>query len=87
MIRRTRNTPATDGQLPLPFVAQAPKQQSIAPITVRIPDAVRMTGIGRSKMYELIASGDIETVKIGRCTLIPVASLYALVDRGRSSRL
>jgi hypothetical protein len=27
----------------------------------------------------LIASGDIETVKVGRCTLIPMASLRALV--------
>jgi excisionase family DNA binding protein len=52
-----------------------------APLTVRIPAAVRMTGIGRSKLYELIASGDIEIVKIGASTLIPVASLQALIER------
>jgi len=51
------------------------------PLTVRIPAAVRMTGIGRSKLYELIASGDIEIVKIGSATLIPVASLQALIAR------
>jgi excisionase family DNA binding protein len=51
------------------------------PLTVRIPAAVRMTGIGRSKLYELIASGDIEIVKIGSSTLIPVAGLQALIDR------
>ena len=45
------------------------------PITVRIKDACRMTGIGRSKLYLLIAEGEIETIKVGSMTLIPVASL------------
>lgn len=48
---------------------------SPAPITVRIKDACRMTGIGRSKLYLLIAEGEIETIKVGSMTLIPVASL------------
>jgi predicted DNA-binding transcriptional regulator AlpA len=34
------------------------------PITVRIPEACRLTGIGRSKLYELIAAGQIEIVKV-----------------------
>ena len=34
-----------------------------------------MTGIGRSKLYLLIAEGEIETIKVGSMTLIPVASL------------
>ena len=53
-------------------------------ITVRIPDACRMTGIGRSKLYELIAAGEVEIVKIGAMTLIPVDSLRALVSNRRS---
>ncbi|MFZ2997673.1 helix-turn-helix domain-containing protein [Sphingobium sp.] len=53
------------------------------PLTVRIPAAVRMTGIGRSKLYELIQSGDIDIVKIGASTLIPVDSLRKLIDRHR----
>ena len=32
----------------------------IEPISVRIPEAVRMTGLSKSKIYQLIASGDIE---------------------------
>ncbi|HJP68173.1 MAG TPA: helix-turn-helix domain-containing protein [Sphingomicrobium sp.] len=47
-------------------------------ITVRIKDACRMTGIGRSKLYELIAAGEIEIVKVGAMTLIPVDSLRQL---------
>jgi hypothetical protein len=42
---------------------------------------VRITGIGRSKLYELIASGDPETIKIGRCTLVTVDALKALLAK------
>lgn len=52
------------------------------PLTVRIPEALRLTGIGRSKLYELIKSGDVETVKIGTATLVRMASLRQLVERG-----
>ena len=52
---------------------------SPAPITVRIKDACRMTGIGRSKLYLLIAEGAIETIKVGSMTLVPVASLEAFL--------
>jgi len=40
-----------------------------------------MTGIGRSKFYELIAAGDIETIKVGTIRLVPVASLIAFLQR------
>jgi len=51
------------------------------PITVRVREACRMTGIGRSKFYELIAAGDIETIKVGTIRLVPVASLIAFLQR------
>lgn len=49
------------------------------PLAVRIPEAIRLTGIGRTKLYALMASGEVATVKIGRSTLIPLASLEALL--------
>ena len=52
----------------------------IEPLAVRIPEACRMIGIGRSKLYELIADGTIEIVKIGSVTVIPVSQLKALVE-------
>ena len=58
-------------------------QQSVEPICVRVNDAARMIGIGRTKLYELIASGEINTVKIGKATRITTASLHALVNRQR----
>ncbi|QNA82955.1 helix-turn-helix domain-containing protein [Sphingomonas sp. So64.6b] len=55
-------------------------------ITVRIRDACRITGIGRSKLYELIASGDVETIKVGAITLIPVDSLREFLAGLRQGR-
>ena len=54
--------------------------QIIEPLAVRIPEACRMIGIGRSKLYELIADGTIEIVKIGSVTVIPISQLKTLVD-------
>ncbi len=52
-------------------------------LTVRIADATKMLGIGRSKLYELIGAGEVETIKLGTATLILVESIHALVQRKR----
>ena len=56
-------------------------QQSVEPICVRVNDAARMIGVGRTKLYELISSGELETVKIGKATRVTIASLRDLVRR------
>lgn len=53
----------------------------IEPLTVRIPTAVELTGLSRSRIYELIVSGDLEVVKVGRSTLVLYESLKALISR------
>lgn len=52
----------------------------LTPITVRVREACRLTGIGRSKLYELIADGELEIVKVGAITLVPVASLIRFLQ-------
>ena len=49
------------------------------PITVRIPEACRLTGLSRSRLYELMKSRDIEFVKVGCSTLILVESLRSFI--------
>jgi excisionase family DNA binding protein len=49
------------------------------PISVKIPEAVRLTGLSRSRIYELMRSGDIEFAKVGSSTLILVESLRRFV--------
>ena len=51
------------------------------PITVRVREACRLTGIGRSKLYELIGGGQIQVIKVGAITLIPVDSLTSFLER------
>jgi len=53
----------------------------LEPLTVRIPVAVQLTGIGRSKLYELIAAGELETVRVGASRLVTVASLRQFIRR------
>lgn len=55
-----------------------PQAAAMEPLTVRIATAVQITGLSRSRIYELIQSGDLETVKVGRSTLILFKSLKAL---------
>lgn len=53
------------------------------PIAVRVTQAAAMLGIGRSTLYLCIAAGEIETIKIGSATLIPLASLNEFVSGRR----
>jgi len=53
------------------------------PITVRVREACRLTGIGRSKLYELIAAGEIDIIKVGTITLVPVAGLKRFLQKRR----
>lgn len=66
-----------------PMTANEPKRPAVAPITMRIPDACHFTGLGRSTLYLLIASGEIEVVKVGAATLVTTESLRSLIERRR----
>ena len=55
------------------------------PICVRVNDAARMIGVGRTKLYELIAAGEVETVKFGKSTRITTSSLHDLIRRQRGA--
>lgn len=53
------------------------------PISMRVKDACRFTGISRSTLYLLIASGDIEIIKLGASTLVVTESLRRFVNEKR----
>lgn len=52
-------------------------------VCVRIDRAMRMLDIGKTKLYELIGAGELETIHIGRRTLVLQTSIDALVQRLR----
>ena len=55
---------------------------SVRPLAVRVPEACRLTGIGRSKLH----SGEISIVKIGAMTLISMAELERFLAAHGGSR-
>ncbi len=63
-------------------VTPAPPASSLTPLTVTVATALRLTGLGRTKLYELIAERRVETVKVGRRRLVSVASIERLLTAG-----
>jgi len=49
-------------------------------VTCTIAEACQAVGLGRSKIYELIAEGRLRTMTIGRRRLVDVESLLTLVS-------
>jgi excisionase family DNA binding protein len=49
------------------------------PVTITIPDALRLSGLGRTKLYELLTKGEIQSVRVGSRRLIVFATLKALL--------
>lgn len=45
-----------------------------------VDEAIEATTVGRSKLYELMASGELESVQVGRRRLIPADALRRFMD-------
>ncbi|MAM38695.1 MAG: excisionase [Erythrobacter sp.] len=63
--------------------ASQKRQTEVEPITMRVPEACRYLGIGRSTLYVLIGRGEIEVIKLGSSTLVLTESLRSIVDKRR----
>lgn len=53
---------------------------SMEPLSYTVQSACLVSGVGRTRMYELIASGTIRAMKAGRRTLICAESLRSFVE-------
>lgn len=52
-------------------------------LLLTVTEAAQRLGIGRSLMYELLASAQVESIHVGRLRRIPADALAAYVDRQR----
>ena len=57
------------------------ESQRLAPLAIREPEAIRITGLGRSKFLEEVYRGNIPSVKVGRARLYPVRGLETWLQR------
>lgn len=60
----------TTTDAPIPFAER---------VTCTVADACKATGLGRTKLYELIGAGQLATTTIGRRRLVLVRSLRQLL--------
>lgn len=51
------------------------------PLLLKVPDAAAMLGVGRSTLYELIQTGDLVAVRIGRSVRIPARAIREYAER------
>lgn len=49
-------------------------------LAVSVNEAARILGVGRTSLYSMIADGKVEARKLGRRTVITMASLRRLID-------
>ena len=70
-----------------PMAEDVPSRTPEIPIRLlTIREAARVLGVGRTTVYELIASDELEVVHIGRSARIPTAAIDNFIDRLRSRR-
>lgn len=50
-------------------------------------EAASALGIGRSKLYELLSSGQLVSVRIGACRRVPADALRAFLDSLREATI
>ena len=56
---------------------------NIEPEWLSVKDLMTLTGLGRTKCYELVASGELEAIKVGRAVRVSRASYIAWTRRQR----
>ena len=62
-------------------VSQLPSSHLKYRLTCTVREACSATGIGKTKMHELISGGAVESAKVGRRRLVKVPSLLRLVGQ------
>lgn len=62
------------------------ERTNMDPIATSINGAAKALSLGRTSIYALIKEGRLETVKVGRRTLVKTASVRALIGEGTPGR-
>jgi excisionase family DNA binding protein len=66
--------------------AQQPDQAGLLPRVLLTPaEAAQALGISRSKLYELLRAGTLESVRIDRLRRVPIQALHEFVERLREA--
>jgi excisionase family DNA binding protein len=72
----TRNAEAVDAPIYRVLI-----DQPAEPLTLSVTEAAGLLGISRALAYELVRTGDIPAIRLGRRIVVPRHSLLDLVGR------
>jgi len=84
--KRRENDEAEEWQI-APSAPEALRPQTVPfaeKLTCTINEACEETGLGRTKLYELIGNGHLATTTVGRRRLVVVRSLLPLLESNTS---
>jgi excisionase family DNA binding protein len=87
MRRKRRENDEEDLQL-TPSASEAVRPRTVPfaqKLTCTINEACEVTGLGRTKLYELIGDGHLATTTVGRRRLVVVRSLLSLLESKTSA--
>jgi excisionase family DNA binding protein len=59
---------------------ESPPEGAPQRLLLRIPEVAETLGIGRTKIYDLIATGELPTIHVGRAVRISVSTLQKWVE-------
>jgi len=65
--------------MPASHIAEREPARPSEPLAYRVDEFCRVVGLGRTKVYALIAEGKLATIKIGKRRLIPRQAALALL--------
>jgi len=64
------------------------QQEAATPrLLLRIPEAAKALGLGRTKIYELIAAGELPVIHVGRAVRVSVTALQKWVEEQNNQSL
>ena len=87
MRRKRRENDEVEGLQITSSASEAARSQTVPfaqKLTCTINEACEMTGLGRTKLYELIGDGHLATTTVGRRRLVVVRSLLSLLESNTS---
>lgn len=63
------------------------KEVATQRLLLRIPEVAEALGLGRTKIYELIAAGAFPTIRVGRAVRVSVMALQKWVEEQTNQSL
>jgi len=55
-------------------------EDSTQRLLLRVPEVAKALGLGRTKVYELIAAGELPVIRLGRAVRVSVTALQKWVE-------